>query len=125
MSYGIDLLVGGKVAMAAEKHGLMGGTYVMGGTRELSFNITYNYAKTIYQYLPGGIPGLEGKTVRETKPLIVKAINELLADVIEERVPLCEDPDYWKETPGNVLKALMSLVDLAHLAPDDAVWSIH
>ncbi len=54
MSYDIDLVdpVSGERLEAEEPHQMRGGTYAMGGTRELSLNMTYNYAGILGRVLP-------------------------------------------------------------------------
>lgn len=125
MSYDLDLVdpVTGEVLEADEKHGLRGGTYALGGTRDLSLNVTYNYAEILRRVLPAsegreaGIRGLEGRTGEETAPLLEAAADAL--DTGEED----PEPDYWKPTSGNVRRALLDLATLARLGPK-GVWRV-
>lgn len=96
------------------KHEIRGGTYCIGGTQELTLNITFNYSKHIYKVLDGGIPGLDGKSGAESIPLLQKAISQLSDEVSD---------DYWEATEGNAKKALYGLLALAQLRPD-GVWEI-
>lgn len=122
MSYDLDLVdpVTGAVLEAAEKHGLRGGTYVLGGTCFLSLNVTYNYAEIASRVLPAtdgreaGIRGLDGRTGEETAPLLEAAAATLGDD---------EEPDYWKPTAGNVRRALLDLATLARMAPK-GIWRV-
>lgn len=119
MSYDIDIIdpKTGKVVEANETHIIGGGTYVVGGTRDLSLNITYNYAKHFYRLLGDkGIRVLYGKKVSETLVLLAKATGQLGDDV---------NPDYWQPTEGNVKKAILDLISLGAMAIavcPDAVW---
>lgn len=96
-------------------HHITGGTYVIGGTRELSMNITFNYSEFIYKVLDGGIKGLDGKIVSDTIPSIEKAILLLNDDATS---------NYWEKTEGNARKALTNLLTLAKHAPNGewAIW---
>ena len=106
--------VSGETLDVAEPHHIKGGTYAIGGTTALEFNVTYNYGAIIRDVLDGGIPGLDGKTGAETIPLLQSAIDKLGDDV---------DPNYWQPTEGNAKRALCGLVDLAQMRPD-GVWRI-
>lgn len=116
MSYDIDLAdpVTGEVLQAEANHQIRGGTYCVGGTTDLSLNITYNYAKHYYRVMDEekGIRSLYGKTGAETIPAIKKAIEALGTDV---------NDDYWKPTEGNARQALCGLLALAQMRPD-GVW---
>ena len=52
-----------------DPHFMRGGTYVVGGTKELCLNITYNYAC--------GIRSIYGKTGAESITVLQKAIEAL------------------------------------------------
>jgi hypothetical protein len=115
MSYDIDLVdpVSGETLHAETKHDIRGGTYVMGGSTELSLNVTYNYAKHYYRTLgEKGIRTIYGMTGAESIPLLKSAAEQLGNDV---------DDDYWKPTEGNSKRALIQLIALAQLRPD-GVW---
>lgn len=115
MSYDIDLTdpVTGDVLEVDNAHHLRGGTYMVGGTKRLHFNITYNYSKHFKRVLgEEGIRSLYGKTGAESIPIIKKAISELGDDV---------DTDYWQPTEGNAKRALHGLLALAQMRPD-GVW---
>lgn len=117
MSYDIDLCdpVSGEVLMADDPHHMAGGTYSLGGTRELTLSVTYNYGRLIREVLHAdGLPSLSGRTAAETiGPL--KAAAERLGDGVSS--------DYWEPTEGNVKRALYQLIALAHLRPD-GIWRV-
>ena len=96
-------------------HFMRGGTYAIDGTKELSLNITYNYA-CVFCRPDGlgekGIRSIYGKTGAESIPVLQKAIDALTDEV---------DSDYWKATEGNVKKSLYQLLSMAHMRPD-GVW---
>ena len=112
MSYDIDLKdpVTKAVIELASPHHMRGGTYAIGGTRDASLNVTYNYAPHFYRTLgDGGIRKLYGMTGAESLPMLRLAIAQLKDDV---------DDDYWKPTEGNAKRALMQLAALAEMRPD-------
>ena len=98
--------------MLENKHDIIGGTYAVGGTRELWLNITYNYApffrKVFSTHGTDGIHCIECESVDKTIPWIEEAINNLGDDV---------DDNYWSPTEGNAKKSLKSLLELAKLCP--------
>lgn len=117
MSYDITLNdpVTKKVIELNEPHFRRGGTYAVGGTKELWLNITYNYSAIFCRpdvFGKGGIRSIYGMTGAESIPILKKA-NEVLADDI--------DPDYWKATEGNVKKSLCQLLSMAQMRPD-GIW---
>jgi len=98
---------------AATKHEMRGGTYCVGGTTELSLNITYNYSKHFYRLMgDNGIRAIYGKTGAESLPILHAAAAQLADDT---------HSDYWKATEGNAKRALLQLIALAQLRPD-GVW---
>jgi hypothetical protein len=116
MSFDIDILgPDGKTVELPEPHQLAGGTYALGGTTSLSFNVTYNYGSIIRRVLnPEGIRWLDGQRVANTIPDLYSAIDKLADDT---------DPDYWKATEGNVKTALTSLLVLGCKCPQGR-WSV-
>ena len=96
-------------------HQMIGGTYKIGGTTELTLNITYNYGKFYYDTIDKekGIRYIYGMTAADSIPVLEKAIEQLGDDV---------DDDYWKPTEGNAKRALTKLVALAKMRPD-GVWN--
>lgn len=116
MSYDISLNdpITGKTIMLDEPHQLRGGTYCMGGTRELWLNITWNYSKHFQRVLDAekGIRIIYGKPAVDTIPILQAAISQLKDDV---------DNDYWKATEGNAKAALVKLLTMAKMRPD-GVW---
>lgn len=120
MSYDIELLdpITKKVIEINDPHFLRGGTYKLGGSTELSLNITYNYSKFLHQVLQpkttpsefkSGIRSLYGMTALEATPILETAISTLKDDV---------DEDYWKPTEGNTKKALNNLLTMCKMRPD-------
>ena len=115
MSYWVYLTApNGDVLQLDEPHDIKGGTYVLGGTNACELNITYNYSGILYRVLDGGIPALDGRTARDTAPMIQAAVEKLSDDT---------DPNYWNATEGNVREALQGLLVFARAHPD-GVWSI-
>lgn len=120
MSYDIELLdpITKEVVEINDAHFLRGGTYKLGGSTELSLNITYNYSKFLHQVLQpkstpsefkSGIRSLYGMTALEATPILEVAISTLKDDV---------DEDYWKPTEGNTKKALNNLLTMCKMRPD-------
>jgi hypothetical protein len=115
MSYDIDLKdpVSGKTLHASSPHQMAGGTYALGGTTELSLNVTYNYSGIFAKVLgENGIRTIYGMTGAESIPVLEKAIGKLNNDT---------HPDYWRATEGNAKRALIQLKTLAQIRPD-GVW---
>jgi hypothetical protein len=117
MSYDIDLLdpVSKSVIEFDGVHQIKGGTYQLGGTREASLNVTYNYCRHFCRTIDEkkGIRFLYGKSGAESIPILEKAIGMMADDV---------DDDYWKPTEGNAKQALYSLLAFAKMRPD-GIWS--
>lgn len=113
MSWDIDFCdpVSGKVIKLDEPHFMRGGTYVVGGTKALTLNITYNYYEN---YAPHGfsINDLNGKTAYEIVPELDRVIG-LLSDET--------DPDYWAPVDGNAKRALIQLRTMAKMRPDAVI----
>ena len=116
MSYDLRLVcpVTGETLMTDEPHQMRGGTYAMGGTRELWLNITYNYYPHFKRVLDAarGVRVLYGMTGATSIPLLQRAMALLGDDV---------DADYWQATEGNAKVALAGLLALAQLRPD-GIW---
>lgn len=120
MSYDINLLdpITKEVIEINDAHFLRGGTYQMGGSTELSLNMTYNYSKILHQVIKpqstpsedkSGIRSLYGMTALEAIPILEAAILNLKDDF---------DEDYWKPTEGNTKKALNNLLTMCKMRPD-------
>lgn len=120
MSYDIDLLdpITKKVIEINDAHFLRGGTYKMGGSTELSLNMTYNYSKFLHQVIQpestpsedkSGIRSLYGMTALEAIPILETAISNLKNNF---------DKDYWKPTEGNTKRALNNLLTMCKMRPD-------
>lgn len=116
MSYDIDLCcpVSGKVIELDAPHHMRGGTYCLGGTPELSLNVTYNYAPFFFKLIDSeqGIRWLYGKNGAQTMEKLKDAIAHLGDDL---------DDDYWKPTEGNAKAALIQLLTMAQMRPD-GIW---
>lgn len=115
MSYDIDLVdpITGKVLLLDEVHQMKGGTFALGGTREASLNVTYNYSKHYYRVFgEKGIRTIYGLTGAESVKVLQDAIIKLGDDT---------DDDYWKPTEGNAKAALYHLLALAIVRPD-GIW---
>ena len=94
-------------------HDMRGGTYCVGGTRELWLNVTYNYAPHFKRVLgDGGIRSIYGMTGAESIPVLEAAAARLADDVSD---------DYWDATEGNAKSALLQLAAMARLLPD-GIW---
>lgn len=115
MSYDVRLTdpVTGETLHGDVPHLMRGGTYAVGGTTELTLNVTYNYAKHLIRALgEKGIHELYGKTGAETLPMLETGIA-MLGDEVAD--------DYWSPTEGNVKRALCQLLAFARMRPD-GVW---
>lgn len=115
MSYDIRLKdpVTGETLQAAAPHEIRGGTYALGGTRDLELNVTYNYTPHFARVLgEKGVRAIYGLTGAASLPILEAAIAALGDDV---------DPDYWEPTEGNAKRALCGLRALAQRRPD-GVW---
>ena len=120
MSYDINLLdpITKEVIEINDAHFLRGGTYKVGGSKELTLNITYNYSKILHRVIQPkntpseyktGIRSLYGITALEAVPILEAAISNLKDDV---------DEDYWKVTEGNTKRALNNLLTMCKMRPD-------
>ena len=115
MSYDIELCdpVTGKTLCLEEPHQIIGGTYAVGGTKELCLNVTYNYGEHYYRILgEEGIRVIYGMTGAESIPVLKQAMDALGDDVSD---------DYWEATEGNAKAALAGLLQMAQWRPD-GVW---
>lgn len=97
-------------------HDIAGGTYCLGGMREMWLNVTYNYGRILRKVLfpPDGLNKLDGVSGADSIPILEAAISKLGNDV---------DKNYWEATEGNAKKALYGLLALAKLRPD-GIWEI-
>lgn len=123
MSYDINLLdpITKEVIEINDAHFLRGGTYQMGGSKELTLNITYNYSEILHRVIQPkntpseyktGIRSLYGTTALEAVLILEAAISKLKDDV---------DEDYWKATEGNAKRALNNLLTMCKMRPDAIV----
>lgn len=113
MSYSVYFCdpVSKEVIELNDAHFMRGGTYALGGTKELYFNITYNYARN-YSPHDFSIRDLDGKTALDIIPELERVIALLGDDV---------DDDYWKPTDGNAKRALVALLTMAKMRPDSVI----
>jgi hypothetical protein len=120
MSYDINLLdpITKEVIEINDAHFLRGGTYKMGGSTELSLNVTYNYSQFLHQVIQpestpsedkSGIRSIYGMTALEAIPILETAISNLKDDVVD---------DYWQPTEGNTKRALNNLLTMCKMRPD-------
>lgn len=116
MGYSVYLTdVDGNVLHSDTKHNAKGSVYCVGGTTELTIDVTYNYAPIFVSVFgKNGLRTLHGKTASETLTTLNEAIYRLADDVNE---------DYWLLTEGNVKIVLCHLRDFAYLRPD-GIWKI-
>ena len=117
MSYDVSLIdpISKKVIETDSKHFMFGGNECIGGTKELSLNITYNYGDIFRRKLGNeGIRTIYGKTGQESIPILEVAMKNLSNDV--------DDADYWHATEGNVKRALNQLLTMAKMRPD-GIWN--
>lgn len=123
MSYDINLLdpITKEVIEINDTHFIRGGTYQMGGSTELSLNITYNYSEFLHRVLQPsttpseyetGIRSLYGMTALEAIPILENAISNLKDDV---------DSNYWTPTEGNTKRALNNLLTMCKMRPDSII----
>lgn len=93
---------------------LRGGTYAVGGSKELWLNVTYNYGKFYYKTIDKdqGIRYIYGMSGKDSVPILMDAMSDLGDDVTD---------NYWDATEGNAKKALLMMVLMATLAPK-GVW---
>lgn len=150
MSYDIHITdQQGEPLHTAQPHHLYGGTFCL-DTTELHLNITYNYAAFYYRAktlgestkvygdkpvdgcLPvlreeyGGIPGLAYLTIPQARERVLRAIQHLRDEPLDKHgKPYQGDPDmpatdYWAPHEANARCALVNLLQLLCLAPDNA-----
>lgn len=120
MSYDIDLVdpISKEVLQVENPHFMKGGTYKLGGSTELSLNMTYNYSVHLHKVLvpketpsedKTGIRSLYGMTALEAIHYLEEAVSQLSDDV---------SSDYWEPTEGNVKRALNQLLTMCRMRPD-------
>jgi len=112
MSYDIDLLDNsGKHFQLGEPHE-EGGTYQVGGTKDTTLNITYNYGWYYYEYLDKekGIRWLYGRKGKDCIERLKAAIKHF------ENEPV--HTDYWANTPGNCIRPLKTLLRWCEQFPE-------
>ena len=149
MSYDIHITdpATGEPLHSSQPHHLYGGTYSPDNT-ELWYNITYNYSPFYYrketlgestavwhntggyaeQVKPekGGIPGLAYLTIPQARERVLRAIQNLRDEPLDKDgkpykgTPDMPATDYWAPTEANARRALVNLLQLLCLAPDNA-----
>ena len=87
---------------------MRGGTFPLDGTKELYFNITFNYEPN-YRKHNFNIKDLNNKTAANVIPEL-KRVIELLGDQTSD--------NYWKPIDGNAKRALITLLTMAQMRPD-------
>lgn len=120
MSYDIYLRdpVSKEVIELQEPHYIQGGTYQLGGSKELWLNITYNYSKFYLLHNEEGIRIIYGKTGQES----VKILEEMAKKIYDVYGPDLEtSKDYWEPLPGNAVRPLFQLITFATMRPD-GIW---
>jgi hypothetical protein len=118
MSYDVDIIDPHtkEVVSIEKKHDLRGGIFVVGGTRELTYNITYNYCVN-YDACLFSIHDLNKKTIKETMGKLKE---------VEYKLQGKPDDNYWKSSDGNAKKAVQDLITLSELAPsEECLWSVN
>lgn len=116
MSYDIRLVdpITKQTLLVDVPHFMQGGTYQIGGAKELWLNVTYNYADVFRGVLgKDGIRSIYGKTGAETIPVLKEAAAKLKDDVSK---------NYYDGTEGNAKHALLQLIAMAEMRPD-GVWA--
>lgn len=94
---------------------IRGGTYSMFGTNELWLNVTYNYSQFYRKKLPESLRTLDGMDVKESIPIL-----QDLADSLGDG----KTSNYWEPTEGNAKAAILKLIKLAELAPENTMWEV-
>lgn len=117
MSYDIELKdpVTHETLLCEVAHFMRGGTYAVGGTREMWVNITWNYAPIYYRpdvFGEKGIRTIYGMSGASSIPILKSAMAALKDDV---------SGDYWECNEGNAKQALAILLAYAQMRPD-GVW---
>lgn len=113
MSYDIYFrdAVSEEIIILPYKHQMFCATYCLGGTKELRFNITFNYAG-IYDQYGFHVAQLSGLSAVAAMPILEGVISKLDDDVTD---------NYWEATEGNAKKALVSLLTMCQLRPDAVI----
>ncbi|MBQ2869219.1 MAG: hypothetical protein IJE88_04250 [Akkermansia sp.] len=149
MSYDIHITnEQGETLHTAQPLNLYGGTYSPDSTK-LWYNITYNYSPFYYraetlgestavwsntgkgyqeQVQPekGGIPGLAYLTIPQARERVLKAIQNLRDKPLNKHGKPYQGTtdmpatDYWAPHEANARRALVNLLQLLCLAPDNA-----
>ena len=94
---------------------IRGGTYSMFATNELWLNVTYNYSRFYRKKLPESLRTLDGMDVKESIPILQDLADSLGDD---------KTSNYWEPTEGNAKSAILKLLKLAELAPENTMWEV-
>ena len=109
-----------KILHTEKNHFMTGCNVPVGGTTEMTLDITYNYSDIINKVFTNDDDcdycyTLNGKSGAESIPLLKEAISKLNDDV---------GTDYWQATEGNAKRALYHLLAFAQMRPD-GVWVVY
>lgn len=116
-------------------HMMAGGTYAIGGTKELWLNVTYNYARWYYkdgvfaetEEESNGIRSIYGLSGAESVNVLQNAISvlqDMTEDISDEERKEYEEQGitgYWLPTRENAIKPLYQLLAMAQIRPD-GIW---
>lgn len=113
MSYDVDLVDKEGNILQMEEAIEEGGVYALGGSKDCSLNITYNYSQ-VYHLLGWRVGMLNGHTAEDSKPMLETLVEKLGTDTFG---------DYWAPTPGNAGYALNILLRFAEAHPEGR-WEV-
>lgn len=91
------------------KHDFKGGVYCIGGSSELTLNVTYNYGRYFDFKLLNNNP-------------LKMGIERLRYVYCHLNGPASED--YWETCPGNARRAIADLIEMAQFAEEDSIWKV-
>ncbi|MFW6001783.1 MAG: hypothetical protein ACOCQD_00425 [archaeon] len=116
----------GETITTDEKHDIRGGTYAIGGTNELTLNITYNYSTLIYRVMDNdkGIRTIYGMTGEESIPIIDEAIRRLKEEeslsALLKQVNLYATNNVYQSSHEKALHQLLDrMVEILKIVEDD------
>lgn len=105
MSYDISVVNSAtkKVVELEEKQHFKGGIYCIGGTKEATLNITYNYGSYYYKIWENGLWSLHEVPLNKALPMLEQGFLYLGTKSTD---------DYWQATKGNAGLALYNFYSL-------------
>ena len=125
MSWSFDLCdsVTGECLITDTNHNMPSATMCIGGTKEMSVDITYNYSDIICNKFQEVLKNkdisyayfIDGKSGAEVISLLKNVVSKLKNDV---------DDDYWNATEGNAKRALNVLLAFSQMRPD-GIWKVY